>query len=141
MALPKIARQTGVVFEGLGELQDMLENIAPGEVNNILRNTVHGIAGTVRDRMRQRVKKDSRDLEKSIYAKRRRGKPGFPISEVRMRGTPHPHGLMLESGTSRTKAQPFIKPTVLELGPAMPTIYREEFFAKLAKSLARQARK
>lgn len=141
MGIPSIAGRTSMQIDGLDELQDMLENIAPKEARNILRNAVHALAGKVRDRMRVNVKKLSRDLEKSIYAKRRRGLPNFPISDVRMRGTPHSHGLMLDRGTSKTKAQPFIFPTVVELTPMAPQIYREEFGAKLEKSLAKQARK
>lgn len=141
MAAPSIAKRTSIQIEGLDELMDKLTVVAPREANNILRNAVHAVAGQVRNRMKQRVKKFSRDLEKSIYAKRRRGLPGFPISDVRLRGTPHSHGLMLENGTSRTKAQPFIAPTVNEIGPQTPQIYREEFGVKLEKALAKRGRK
>lgn len=140
MAAPRIAFKTSMQFEGFEELRETLRETAPREANNILRNAVHGVAGRVRDRMRQLVKKLTRALEKSIYALRRRGKPNFPISEVRMRGTPHSHGLMLEFGTSRTKPQSFIVPTVEELRPQMPDIYRETFGKKLEKSLAKRGK-
>lgn len=49
--------------------------------------------------------------------------------------------LMLEFGTSRTRAQPFIVPTTEELRPKQAEIYREQFFAKLKKALEREARR
>lgn len=139
--MARIAKLTSMQFVGLEELRETLTEVAPREANNILRNTVHAVAGVVRDRMKVKVVKDTRDLEKSIYTIRRRGKPNFPVSEVRMRATPHSHGLMLEFGTSKTRAQPFIVPTVEELRPDSTRIYREEFGKKLEKSLAKSARK
>lgn len=138
---PKIAFKTSMQIDGLEELREMLTEIAPREANNILRATVHGLAGKVRDRMKTRVKRRSGDLAKSIKAVRRRGKPNFPVSEVRMMATPHPHGLMLEFGTVKTKAQPFIVPTVEAMRSSVPQIYREEFGKKLEKALERRAKK
>lgn len=135
-----IAKLTSIQIEGLEELRETLMQVAPREANNILRNAVHGVAGRVRDAMKQRVTKDTRALEKSIYAVRRRGKPNFPVSEVRLRGTPHAHGLMLEFGTSRTKAQPYIVPTVEQMRPGLPSTYRQEFGKKLEKALEKRAK-
>lgn len=139
MAAPRIAHKTSIQIEGLEELQEMLADIAPREANNILRNTVHGIAGRVRDEMKRRVKKRTGSVQKGIYALRRRGMPNFPVSEVRLRKTDH--GLMLEFGTSKTKAQPYIVPTVESMRGGMVDTYREEFGKKLEQSLAKQAKK
>jgi HK97 gp10 family phage protein len=126
--------------EGLDDLKDMLNNIAPSTARSILRQAVHGIAGDVRDRLKARVKKRSGRLAKTIFAVRRSGTPDHPVSEVRGGGDA-PYMLMLEFGTKRTKAQPFIIPTVSEFTPKLGEIYREQFGKKLEKSLARMAKK
>jgi HK97 gp10 family phage protein len=125
---------------GIDELKVMLEDIAPSTARSILRQAVHGIAGDVRDKLKDRVKKRSSRLAKSIKAYRRSGKPDAPESEVRG-GSTAPYMLMLEFGTKRTKAQPFIGPTAQEFRPQLPAIYREQFGKKLEKSLARLAKK
>ncbi len=140
MAAPKIAFKTSIQIEGLEDLREMLGDIAPREANNILRNAVHGLAGQVRDVMKTNVKVDTGDLRKSIRAVRRRGKPNFPISDVRV-GATAPYGLMLEFGTVKTPAQPYIVPTVEQMRPKVPAIYREEFGEKLEKALAKRAKK
>jgi HK97 gp10 family phage protein len=129
-----------ITVEGVDELKDTLANLAPSTARSILRQTVHGIAGDIRDRLKARVKHRSGDLAKSIKAVRRSGSPDNPVSEVRG-GSSAPYMLMLEFGTKRTKAQPFITPTVNEVAPKLTEIYREQFAKKLEKSLARMARK
>lgn len=141
MAMPRIAKLTRMTFEGVTDLRQTLTELAPRESRNILRNTVHGVAGVVRDKMKQRVTKLTRDLERSIYTLRRRGKPDAPVSEVRLRATPHSHGLMLEFGTSKTKAQPFIVPIVEEIRPQQAAIYREQYGKKLEKALIKRGPK
>lgn len=140
MATTRIARKTSIQIEGLDELREMLSDLAPREVNNILRNTVHGVAGQVRDEMKRRVPKLTQALAKSIKAVRRRGKPNFPVSEVRG-GASAPYMLMTEFGTSHSKAQPFIVPTVEAMRPTMTETYREQFGKKLEQSLASKARR
>lgn len=141
MSTPRIAGLTSMQVEGMEDLQDMLGDIAPKEARNVTRAAVHGLAGKVRDVMKRRVKKRSGDLEKSIYALRRRGGVDAPISEVRLRGTPHPHGLILEFGTYKDRPQPFIVPTVEELRPTVPQFMREEVGRKLEAALRRKAKK
>lgn len=138
--MSRLAKITSMQIDGLDELRGMLTDVAPREANNILRATVHGLAGRVRDELKRRVPKDTRALEQSLKAVRRRGKPNFPVSEVRGGGGA-PYMLMQEFGTSKMKAQPFIVPGVESIRPDVPGIYREEFGKKLEKSLARQAKK
>lgn len=142
MSTPRIASLTTMKVEGMDELQDMLRNIAPAEARNATRAAVHALAIRARDTMKRRVKKRTGDLEKSIYAKRRRGtSPDAPVSEVRMRGTPHSHGLILEFGTHKTRPQPFIVPTVEEMRSGLTQFYREQVGQKLEAALRRRARK
>lgn len=126
--------------DGLDALRDMLKNVGKREANNAMRAATQGLAVMVRDMLKKRVKKDSRDLERSLIAVRRRGRPGEHVSEVRG-GSRAPYMLMLEFGTSRTRAQPFIVPTTEEIRPKQAQYYREQFFEKLAKGLEREARR
>jgi HK97 gp10 family phage protein len=128
------------LVEGAQDLRDLLRNYAPNEARNIMRATVHGVAGFVRDVMKGRIKKKSHQAEKSIKAVRRRGSETEIVSDVRG-GATAPYLIMLNYGTSNTEAQPFIEPTVEEVRPDLPKIYREEFGDKLVKSIARKAKK
>lgn len=138
--MARIAKMTSMQIDGLEELRETLKDIAPREANNILRATVHGLAGVVRDELKRRVPKDTKALQKSIKAVRRRGKPNFPISEVRL-GATAPYGLMVEFGTSDTPAQPFIVPSVEALRPKVPEIYREQFGKKFEAAMVRKAKR
>lgn len=137
--MSKLLLKTAVQIDGMEELQDTFADLAPREVNNITRNAVHGLAGMVRDAMKANVTVDTGEVRDGIYALRRRGKPNFPVSEVRIRKTDH--GLMLEFGTSHTKAQPYIVPTVEQMRPSLPLYYREQVGVKLEQALARKAKK
>lgn len=125
---------------GAQELRDILKNEAPREARNIIRATVYGVAGNVRDELKRRIAKRTRRAEKSIKAYSRGRDPNFPTVDVRG-GATAPYLIMLEFGTSRTKAQPYITPTVEAMRPDLPRIYQEEFIEKLTKSIARRAKK
>jgi HK97 gp10 family phage protein len=125
---------------GYEELHKTLADFAPKEARNVLRAAVQALAGRVRDQLRVAVKKDTRSLSKSIRSVRRRGTENEIISEVRG-GATAPYMLMLEYGTSKTKAQPFIGPTVEQIRPDLPRFYKEEFGKKFTASVAKQAAK
>jgi len=139
MAARRIAFQTSMELTGMEELGEQFTTNGPREARNIARAAVHALAGRARDVLKRRVAKRSKALAKSIKAVRRRGKPDFPISEVRV-GHDAPYGLMLEFGTSDTRAQPYIVPGVEELRPQMAQHYRDEFGAKYEKAMARKAK-
>lgn len=125
---------------GAHELRDLLKHEAPREARNIMRATVHGVAGRAQDGLKARIKKTTRRAEKSIKLVRRRSDENYPVTDVRG-GSNAPYLIMLNYGTSKTKAQPFIEPTAEELRPQLEQIYREEFGEKLVKSIARRAKK
>lgn len=136
----KMALKTSMELVGMEELAELFAQTGPREARNIARQAVHGLAVRVRDVLKRRVAKRSKALAKSIKAVRRRGKPDFPISEVRL-GSTAPYGIMLEFGTSKTRAQPYIVPGTEEVRPQMPAYYREEFGLKFEKAMARKAKK
>lgn len=129
---------------GLEEMRAKLADMAPREARNLLRSTVHGTATEIRNRLRQRVPKDTRTLEKAIVSKRRRGKPDEIVSDVIIE---HGRGArrnafywhIVEFGSTRAPARPFIIPTVEEISPRIPEIFRDQFGSKLAARLKRKA--
>lgn len=129
--------RTRLAYEGLHELRDQLTNVAPSQANSIARQTVFGVAQRVEEELKRRIKKRSHAGEESIFTVRRRGTPTEHVSEVRG-GATAPYLLMLEFGTSRTKAQPYITPGTESIRPELERIYKEEFAEKLAKSLKRK---
>lgn len=135
-----MARKETTLVVGVAELRDMLRNYAPNEARNIIRQTVHGIAAEVAKGVRSRVKQRGKRLLKSIKVVRRRGEPNAPRSDVRA-GSTAPYAIMLEYGTSKTKAQPYVGPTVEEFRPRMPEIMKRQFVEKLVKSIARRAKR
>jgi len=135
-------RAKGVVIEGLDELRETLERVAPRQAQNILRSAIHATAGKVRNSMRRRAPSDRPVLKKSIKSVRRRVRAGALISDVvitKGRGERYDgfHWHFIEFGTRHHRAQPFIRPTVREVQPQVPMIMREEFGKKFERAMAR----
>lgn len=138
-------------LEGVDDLNQVLKDLAPNEAKNLLRSTVHGIAGVARDRIEAAA--SFRHLRKGFRAVRKRGDgDARPMSEVRATrsaadwrwfefGTAERRQKTTGRRAGRIKAQPFVMPQVEMLRGEMPAVYREQFGAKLEKSLARKARK
>lgn len=135
-----MAQRPSISYDGREELRETLTNLAPNEARNIMRQATYGLARRVEEVLRSRVKKRRGALADSLFSVRRRGTSDEIVSEVRG-GAKAPYMLMLEFGTSRTRAQPFIVPGVESVRPELRDWYREEFAQKLAKTLARRARK
>jgi HK97 gp10 family phage protein len=126
-----------VSFEGEEELKELFRSIAPELMATVGRQAVFGLASEVAAEMKNKVKKRSGRLFRSIKAVRRRGSKTEIVSEVRG-GDTAPYMLMLEFGTSKTKAQPFIVPTVEQFRPKVADYYKRELGEKLEKSLRRK---
>lgn len=95
--------------------------------------------------MRQRAPQANNVLRKAIISKRQRGTPLEAISDVIVthgRGARHDawYWHFVEFGTVKHRAQPFIRPTVQEITPRIPQIYRQEFGRRLERELERIAR-
>ena len=139
-------RTRQVHIEGLPELRQMSERIAPRTANRLARATVHWIAGQVRNAMRQRSPKDDGILRRAINSVRRRGTPTEAVSDVRVShgaGVKHDawYWHFIEFGTVKQPAQPYIQPTIDEMTPKIPAMYREHFGKRLERELEKEARK
>ena len=142
--MAKMARISGSI-EGLEDLRWTFRNLAPKEARNLARVTQFAVAQKVRDVIRRNAPKDTGTLEKAIVAVRRRGTPDQPVSEVivtRGKGQKHDafYWFWQEFGTVKMPPQPFVIPSVEEVRPDLPVIYREQFGVKYQKLLARRAK-
>lgn len=137
-------------LEGIDDLNDTLRNLALNEATNLLRTTVHGIAGEASKRISQNA--PSAHLRKGFRPVRRRGERGRPISEVRAKadasdwrweefGTGERVQKTTGRRTGRMPARPFVVAQVEQLRREMPAIYREQFGKKLEAQLARKAKR
>lgn len=131
---------------GIEDIDKILTDITPRHANNLMRATIHAVAGEIRDEAKKDAPKDSGTLKKAIKAKRRRGLPGKPVSEVRIEhGNDARHDAFywrfLEYGTRKHSADPFIAPSIEKVRADMVNILKREFGTKLEKLLARERKK
>lgn len=135
---------TKIRLQGAKELADLLREVAPNEARNLLRATVHGVAGEVRDRIKQRAPRRTGRLAKAIRAERRKAdNDNMPVSDVVVehgKGSTYDafYWHFQEFGTVKQAAHPFIVPTIEEMRGRMPEIMRNEFGQKYEKLLARK---
>lgn len=75
-----------ISVEGIDDVVDILSNIGPTKAANLMRATVHGVAGEIRNEAKSNVRssaKDTGNLYKAIKAKRNRARNRFkPSSSV-----------------------------------------------------------
>lgn len=69
---------------GIEDVENMLGQIAPRQAVNIMRATVHGIAGQIRDDAKKKMPRDSGAMIKSTKAKREKTRYGLALSTVRV---------------------------------------------------------
>jgi HK97 gp10 family phage protein len=132
-----------LTIEGLEDLRQTFQIDGPTEARNLARATVYGIAVALAGKVQSAAPVRTGDLKKGIKAVRRRGKPNFPVSEVRAIDPQHDlrYWHFEEFGTKHQAAAPFVTPVVEQERSKLPQTYRDEFGVKLEKSLARKARK
>ncbi len=124
----------------------MASRVSPKVANQLAKATVNGVASKIRKEMRSKAPKDDGTLRKAIKNKRRRGKPDLAVADVRIEhgdGANHDawYWHIVERGSAKHTAQPFVRPTIDEMVPQIPMIYREEFGKRLEKKLDRMAKK
>lgn len=73
-----------VTVRGLDDVNNLLKTIAPREAYNIMRATVHGVAGGIAKDARFDAPQDDGDLKKAIKPKRERAVFGYLKSTVRV---------------------------------------------------------
>lgn len=134
---------------GLEEVQKVLNQIAPNHARNLSRALIQGLASETAKEAKKRVPTDTKTLKKAIKAKRRRGKPNQPVSDViidkaRGAGGEVFYWNMVEYGTGGKTPQPerpFLRPARDLIEVNMPRIIQEQFTKKLASAINRAKKK
>lgn len=140
------SRRTQVHIEGLPELKKTLTKVMPREARNILRRTVTVVARDVRDDLRAGAAKRTRTLEKAIRSRRDRGtrdeaRAGVYITHGKGAKRDAWYWHMVEWGTRKVRAQPFIGPTVRRWESLLANRFRRSFRGEFEKEMAKRARK
>jgi len=136
----------GVHLQGLEDVQRALEVVTPRESKNILRRTTLRVAQQVRDQVKEKTPVKTGNLKRAIKAKRGRGDRTAVTATVVAdrsggRSGKAYHWHLLEFGTVKMPAQPFISPTVEGMRGEVPGIYRREFGNELEKEMQKRAKK
>jgi HK97 gp10 family phage protein len=137
----------GVV--GLDEINKILDQLVPKHARNLSKSVIHGLASETTKEAKKRVPTDKGTLKRAIKAKRRRGKPNQPVSDVIVE---HGNSVkndafywhMVEYGTggnSPQPEQPFLRPAKDLIHANMPRILDEQFTKKLAALVRREQKK
>lgn len=130
-----------VEVRGLDDVNDLLGRIAPREAKNILRATVHGMAGEVRDQAKRDAPEDEGTLKKSIKSKRRRQRGGWIRSDVLVQFRAF-YWRFLEYGQGPDGVEhAFFGRAVEKLRGEMTKIMITQFGKKWEAALARAARR
>jgi HK97 gp10 family phage protein len=144
-----VAQASNVQVIGADEIAKILEEIAPKHARNLMRATIHGVAGEITKESKKLVPIDTGNLKKSLKTKRRRSKPDQPVSDViatQGKGAKNDgfYWRFVEHGTGGKNpqpARPFIRPSKDKIFAQLPNILNEQFTKKLAAAIKREQKK
>lgn len=125
-------------LRGLDDVDRLLSQIAPREAKNILRATVHGAAGEIRNEARKRAPSDGPvvHLKPAIKTKRERGTPTRIESTVRVQKSAF-YWRFHEYGTVKMAARPFFGPAVLWYDTQRNAVLLRQFVKKFEAAIKR----
>ena len=134
---------------GLEEIDKVLSQLIPKHARNLSKSVIHGLASETVREAKIHVPTDKGTLKKAIKAKRRRGKPNKPASDVIVE---HGNSVkndafywhMVEYGTGGKNPQPerpFLRPAKDLIQSNMAKILDEQFTKKLASLIKREQKK
>jgi hypothetical protein len=129
-----------VTIRGIEDVNRVLQEIAPREAKNLMRATVHEIAGQLGKDARELSPDDTGLLDKSIKHKRARGTREKVQSDVVVdRKAFYWRFLEMGRGPDRVEHAFFLR-SLQAIRPRLATAYVEVFTQKLLARLARKAR-
>lgn len=131
---------------GVDVMDKIFEDIAPRHAINLMRATIGGVAGEVRDEAKDNVPIDEGVLKKAIKVKRRRTRQDWVRADVVIeRGAFARNDAFywrfVHDGTSTTPERPFILTSVRALESRFPVILKSQFVDKLEKAIEREKRR
>lgn len=137
---------SGMEILGVSEIQKVLKDFAPKHANNLMRSTVHAVAAEITKESKKRVPTNTGNLKRSLKTKRRRGKPGQPVSDVIADSGPNArhdgfYWRFVEFGTRNTAERPFMRTAKQIVFSSIDRIIKEKFKDKLTKAVAREKKR
>lgn len=130
-----------VTITGIDDVNRILEDVGPRQAHNLMRSTIHGIAGEMRKESRRLAPKDEGDLKRSIKAKRERAPRGKYLSTVRVAPKAF-YWRFLEYGQGPDNVEhAFFMKTVEKFRPKLNDIFVQQFGKKWEAALVRAARR
>lgn len=125
-----------VDVRGIADVNRILGELAPREAVNIMRATVHDVAGKVAKKAKAGTPVDEGDVERGTKAKRRRGTRETVQSDVVVEGAYYWRFLEYGQGPDGVEHAMFLK-ALQAMRPEMRQIYVESFAKKLIARLVR----
>lgn len=142
---------SGITFDmsGVDGIVALLDKAGERHARNLMRATIHGVAGEVAKQARRGAPKDTGTLRKAIKTKRRKSPPTAPVSDVMVEhGNDARHDAFywrfVEYGTEGAtgqSARPFIKPAAESVRADFISILQKQFGKKLESALKREAKR
>ena len=134
---------------GMDDIKKLLTQFTPKHANNLSRALIHGLASSTVKEAKKKVPVDKGTLKKSIKAKRKKSKPGQPVSDVIIEQGKSAkndgfYWHMVEYGTGGPvpqPEQPFLRPAKDFIQANMPRIIDEQFTKKLTALIKREQKK
>jgi len=127
-------------ISGVEDIDKLLSQIAPRQATNIMRSTVHGVAGELAKEARAIALDDPStkkgDFKRSIKTKRERIKGGKVSSTVRVLKSAF-YWRFLEYGTTKMPEKPTFTRVVESFRPKFDQVLREQFVKKFTATLER----
>ena len=128
---------------GLDDTLATLNQMVPRHARNLLRATVHGIAGEITKEAKKNVPRTTGNLKKSIKTKRKKSPPDAPVSQVVFEDAGF-YWRFIEHGTGGKNpqpARPFLLPARELIFSNIDRIAAEQFSRKLEAAIKRELKK
>lgn len=132
---------------GADDIAEVLSQFAPRVANNLAKSVIHGVASEITKKAKSKVPKRTGNLKKALATKRRRGKPGQPVSDVIVRQGRSAkndgfYWRFVEYGTQNgSPEQPFIRPAKDAIFGQLDTIVEQQFKKKLIAAVNREKKR
>lgn len=129
-----------VTVTGVEDVHRLLTEVSPREAKNLLRATVHGVAGTIRNDAKKEMPEDDGDMKRGTKAKRERGTKTKIESTVRVAGAFYWRFLEYGQG-NQGREYAFFGKAVEKARSKLEQVFVQQFGKKWEAALKRAAKR
>ena len=137
---------TFVEVTGIDQIKQILRDVTPRHANNLMRNTIRGVAAEIRKDIRSTAPKGDQGrlaAARNIKVKMRRAKQGAQVAEVVFNNKTFfwrfvEHGT---GGDNPQPARPFVIPARNRAASRLDRMIAQSFSRTLEKTIKRQLKK